>query len=181
MEIITLNREAAFVRILFLAVGIFLSLNMVKGQEKFLSMFVKSNNTTETAFILAQSIEINHSKTVLVKETEDQIKIEKWMCDVDFWGSEEIEGEAVIENWMSDTNFWDEIFIGKPEQEMEIESWMLDTKFWDCNLSGSELKIENWMSNPNYWQQIKLRNENSHEMQLRIESWMSSTSFWTSL
>ena len=179
----TINKKAAYSRITLLIIAVFLSFNMVMGQEKYLSQVIKECNTTKSTSIQNYIfVAHNLSNEYVIDEMEPTGEIENWMYDINLWVMNEIDDEAEIEieNWMLNTNFWYNANKENYEAGLKIEGWMLNTELWNNDLSANELDIEKWMLNSNLWQE-SVFTQNHQENQLKIESWMSTTDYWSKM
>ena len=104
------------------------------------SLILKDSNNT--AFDYSENTKYPSSQMagnacdyLLDEATENELKIEDWMCN-------------------TQNSFWFDLEDAK-ESEPAIEDWMCNTQdsFW-LNLTDvkeSEPAIENWMTNPNGW------------------------------
>lgn len=58
---------------------------------------------------------------------DDELPIEEWMSDTNFWNNQYEEPEAEIEPWMSKTTYWDDIYSKTPEVDSTQKSLVPDT------------------------------------------------------
>ncbi len=94
---------------------------------------------------------------------EDNLAIENWMSDTDFWADHE--SNLTLEEWMCNRNFW-----ADSEADLQIENWMLNSNFWNGD-KESALKIESWMYDNSFWKE-------DAEESLNIQQWMYDKKFW---
>lgn len=89
-------------------------------------------NTTTT--------EVNHASKVFFLETsvEKSLELEKWMTDVNYFGSQmtglalETEESLSVEDWMlANQNFSGTTIINERDSDMQVEAWMLDELIWN--------------------------------------------------
>ncbi len=147
---------------LLIAGLILIDVTLLAGESSFI--LKDSNNTAcdhgeNTKYLSSQNAG-NACDYILDEATENELKIEDWMCDTQnsFWLDLDVakESEPAIENWMCNTqnSFWLDLDDAE-ESEPAIEDWMCNTQnsFWlDLDVAKeSEPAIENWMTDPNDW------------------------------
>ncbi|GET21026.1 hypothetical protein [Prolixibacter denitrificans] len=83
--------------------------------------------------------------------------------------------ELKVEDWMSNDNYWR---VSEQDEQLEVEDWMSSENYWgvkeQANFSDSPLTVENWMSSDSYW----TGGQQEKDDNLAIESWMTSNEYW---
>ena len=84
--------------------------------------------------------EVKHSSNTFSIETsvEKSLELEKWMTDVNYFGSQmtglalETEESLSVEDWMlANQNFSGTTIINESDSDMQVEAWMLDELIWN--------------------------------------------------
>ncbi len=76
----------------------------------------------------------------LATEQEEQLTVEPWMIDEDYWTPEatftnaEAEESLEMESWMTNESLWnpsDEVDTLASEKALKVESWMTSESIWE--------------------------------------------------
>jgi len=145
------NRKSTFTKLALLLIASFLSLNLVKAQDEYLSLVIDVDCVSETVNLSSQVLYASLQSEKPNSSKEQPAEIEDWMYDLKLWVNSEDEPEAEIEDWMFNINLWNDKLADNEEVEMEIEDWMLNADFWTNNIAENELEIEDWMYDSNFW------------------------------
>jgi hypothetical protein len=123
------------------------SIANAQGISAFIAMLSPAASLTNTSLEL-----ISDMKTTA--ETDNNLEVEEWMSNDNYWTGSEQDNQLNIENWMSNENYW-----GVNENE---------------EVSDSPLTIQNWMTSNNYW----MGDDKATDQTLALENWMTSNKYW---
>ena len=141
------STKKVFTTIMIILTVSITSIANAQGISAFIAMLSPAVNLTRTSLEA-----FNDMNTASV--SDNNLEIEDWMSNDNYWTGNERDSQLSIENWMSNENYWG---IDKSEQvsdsPLTVQSWMTSNSYWTGkDQAGVDtLAVENWMASNTYW------------------------------
>ncbi len=192
------NVQKAVLKSLAVLTGLVLLSNTINAQGLWRMGYMNDNADDEISLAMTgdryevltamtsakSSINYNSVYSFTIEEKENEMELESWMTDADFFAAgnyseEEVESPMMLESWMTNKTYFEmsSYLMNETDEALQVEDWMLDEKVFQAN-ETTPPQTENQLVGKKVYSTKNFVYSELKDPELKFEAWMFDTRHW---